>query len=414
MHFYPDERETPEAPKTEGFVGSIDDRVRIQLGRHTTAVHEDGTGVSIWEDVKIAEAYEVTYGIFTQPAAFAITLGFDGNAKDIIEKYPPRTPFRLFVGTRLVQQGLTDGWAVGLSHATVRLRGRDRLQQVHDNEGAAEKSYKDATYKSLVESALRDGGIKDPVVVVTNAANRLAIARGKNGIASTESGPKRSTRPATIHIGETYFDFIKRHLDRAGLFLFAAADGTFILASPDGKQQASYVAVHAPSIVGRYGSVEDGDYSFETTGRSSETIVYARGGGKKFGNVKAKGAYEDEEMIGLGYERINVIRDHTAANNAQAEALARRRIAEQRRRAWQLNIIVTGHTTVAPDGFSPTVWTPDTMVRFKSEQLGLDQDLYVESVTYQRDMGSGTKTRMRLMRPEDLVFGTIEEGDEEG
>jgi prophage tail gpP-like protein len=374
--------------------------VRIQLGN---------------ESVKIAESYEVAVGIFTQPSAFALTLGHNEVVSKIIQKAKPRTPFKLFINDRLVQQGYVDGYSYSGTYATLRIRGRDFLQDLHDSEGGAIKTYTSKTYKDLVREVLFDAGLKDVDLTVSNAANRLAIAKGKNGIASTEAGPKRTARPATHQIGETYWSFIKRHLDRAGLFLFAAPGSTrpsFVLAKPDASQAPLYPLVHGSSDPRVTNNVTGLNFTFETTGRAVETIVYARGGGKKQGRVKikARGDFFDGEMLELGYkDRVFAIRDQTVVDDEQAAILSRRRIAEQRRRSWVLEVDVAGHTTTGLDGFSPTVWTPDTMVSFTSEQLGLKGNYYIESVVYRRDQS--TTTTLRLMRPEDLEFGQLADTD---
>lgn len=374
--------------------GLADEPVRIQLGN---------------EDIRIAESYTVAVGIFTVPGAFALTLGHAGVVASLIKKFPPRTPFKLYVGETLVQTGLTDGIAAGGEASTVRIRGRDMMQLLHDSDSESERQYKETTYVELVRAVLKEAGLDPANIIETNAANRREATGGVAVATERIRAGKRKARytlekPATIKVGESYLTFLRRHLDRAGLFLFAAADGAFVLTAPDQLQPAIARLVHAPLGVNARGNVTNADFSNETTGRFSKALVYGRAGGKSFGRSKTNGVYVDQEMVDWGYNRVRTFRDVDTSSNERCENFARRKIAESRRQGWTLSMDAAGHTTPAILTGKRMVWCPDIIVNVKSDQYGLDRSMWVESMSLSRD--SKTSTSLKLMRTEDLVFGT--------
>jgi prophage tail gpP-like protein len=201
-------------------------------------------------------------------------------------------------------------------------------------------------------------------------------------------------------------------LDRAGLFLWAAADGTFVLDTPNGAQDPSYRLVRQRDDKPGASNVKSYHYSRDATHRHSEVVVYGKGGGRKQGRAKSKGGFEDEEMIALGYKQQLVLRDPKCENAAQALFLAKRRIAEERRQGIRLEYTIAGHTLPAfskdddNGGASRfAVVTPDTVVQVDDHELGIHGPWYIERV--RRTRSPHTETTLGLMRPEDLVFGEV-------
>lgn len=379
-------RSTRSAPDEPGV---YTDTVRIQLGS---------------DELRICESYEVERGIFTQPTSFAVALGDDSSAAGLWKRYPPRTPFKLWVDDRLIQSGFTDSRTISGVGAGFMLRGRDILQDVHDSYTQEEKVYKAGKHSDFIFQVFQDANVPLPSLQFSNEAVRKAMALGKPlGFPATAREEVTIPRPVQIKMGDTYYSFIKRVLDRAGLFLFATPQQDYVLSAPDKDQPAIYKVVHCPNKGRQVGDVINVSLSDSTVGRSAYYMVYARGGGKNKGRLVYQDGYPDEEMAAFGYKRTKTFRDWHIQNNAQAETLARRRIAEERRSSWRLTMTVSGHSTLALDG-SRGVWTPDTMVHVKSDELEIDGPFYLESVAFRRN-SDGTTSELRLIRPDDLIFG---------
>jgi prophage tail gpP-like protein len=372
-------------------LGATSDTVRLQLGD---------------EDVLISESYEVKLGVLTQPAAFSLRLGHGSVVRELIEKYPPRKPFKLFVGGALQFRGEIDGYeASGETGATeITIRGRDSLAPLHDAFVTADKSYTDASYLDIFLSQLGEVGFVGKILF-TNEANRKAVT-GTNTVQTTDPNTQAVATAVTkkvmqAKVGERRYHLCKRQFDRAGLFAWAAASGDAILGEPNTHQRAAYRIVRQRGQDRDAVNAISAKYRNETTPRYSECVIYGRGGGKRFGRQKSKGSFIDTEMTALGYERPLVAKDNNVTTDAQAELYARRVLAESRRAGWSLTYMMAGHTTEAVTG-GRAVWAPDTMVEVDDQEFGLKDTYWIESVTHRR--GPQTTTEIVLMRKEDLFF----------
>ncbi len=377
-------------------LGAVDDVVRLSLGGET---------------VVVAESYEVHQGILNQPAAFSLRLGHGDVVRTLAALYPPHTRFELSIGNVLQQTGYTDGYELSsASNATeITIRGRDNLAQLHDAYVTADVSYTNLTFAGLVEQVIAASGYEDWTLFLSNESNRSALAgvgvqqtKATRDPKSTSAGAQKALQ---AKVGERRYHFLTRVLATAGFFLWCAGDGSFILSEPNANQRPVSQIVRKRGSTRNLVSVTHARHVNDTAHRYSEAIVYARGGGRSFNRQKAKGAFEDSEMLGWGItQRPFVVRDGNVTNIEQAEFYARRQLADGRRSGWALEYTVTGHTTTALSG-GRAVWTPDTVVSVDDDEFGIRADLWLESVAFQRAESGGTTTRLRLMRPEDLIFG---------
>lgn len=379
-----------------------------------SAQNELGTGDDVvvvdlgGEQVRLYENYAVESSIFTQPAGWSVRLPGGDTAKTVIAKYPPNTPFKISIGNTLVQSGKTDGFEAsdGEGATQVTLSGRDALAPLHDGYVLAEDSLVGVTYEQIVEKALRAVGIGDFVLVFDNDANRKAISGGKAAPNKTPApaGQKPIGHTVYVRIGDRWYDFVRGHLERAGLFLWAGADGTFIITRPNASQKPTY------RITRKRGQTRDevnaisARYSNQTTHRFSHCVVYARGGGKKHGVAQSLGRAVDPQMsntYGYGESKPLVIRDADAKDTATAEFHARRKLAEAARSGWALGYTMAGHTAPALGG-GRAVWAPDTIVEVDDDEYGIHGTYWIESVTFRRD--PQTTTELVLMDPQHLAF----------
>jgi hypothetical protein len=387
--------------------------------------------------VKINQTWEHTEGILSQPGTWRMELGWGGVIRPLLQMYPKRTPFRLLIGGVPQAVGYTDGPEVDQppgGAASLAIVGRDMLAKLQDTYVKAQASVNVDTYAKLCWYALQKcdlapaGDIDPDILHTDNAANRAL----KGGVPVRPTAPHRTVQQiiddtglgganaGVVHtvplakVGETWHSFLRRYLDRAGLFFWAAADGSFVLAQPDGDQNATYqlrrravganAALRANAVGCKYRDI--------ATGRHTEVILYGRGGGKIVGNVKAKGNFIDQEMVDAGYgDQPLVMRDVHVHSGAEAEYFARRKIAEERRAGWQLEYTIPGLTLpyAGDGGKTRAVLIPDTVIEVQDDELGLYSNYYIETVTRRRS--PQTTTTIRLMRIEDLLFGTDDPPD---
>jgi prophage tail gpP-like protein len=389
--------------------GEIDDRVRLTLAGH---------------DVRVAESYDVRCSYLTAPGNFALRLGSGDVASELIALGFPNTKFQLQIGGVPAMSGAVDGFeAEGSTGGTeVTIHGRDVLAPLFDNYVDAETSFSDETYVALVGKIMnRVADVAGKTLLTDNAANRK-IMTGVPVFATSGSEPRTAleivedagthgtvTKVIQAKLGEKWYACMRRHLDRAGLFFTASADGNFVLSRPNTTQGAvaRIVRKRGKNPGEHRSNVLRARWRLDTTHRFTDVAIYTRGRGRKFGRGKELGLYVDKGMENWGFKRTLVLRDKTCTNAAQAEFLAHRHIAEANRQGFMLEYQMRGHTAVSLIDGSRAVWAPDTIVQVEDEEFGISGLFWVESVTFRRPPSTTTLT---LMRPGDLVFG----GDDDG
>lgn len=386
--------------------GDLDDRCRVVLGEE--------------EDILVAESYEVSRSILTQPSTFTLKFGWGDVLRGLIAKVTPGRKFQLFVGEQCVQTGFIDGYEAssdGNSGGSLSIHGRDMLAPLHDAFIEVETSFKDSSYFDMVDQALTEvyGLEKKPELFGSNDTNLKLTT----GIGVKASGPGTSTKSNTgptakqlkTRIGERVYEFLKRELDRAGLFLWAAGDGSFVLSAPNADKDPLYRILRQRDLPRNAVNVEQVRYRNATEGRYTDATINSRAGGRKSGRIKVSGSTTDDEMSGWFGEgsRPLVLRDVNITNTEQAEFYALRKLAETRRAGWSLTYIVAGHTIPSLQTNSRAVWAPDTTVDVQDDELGISGKFYIEKVVFKR--GPATTTELTLQRPGDLVFGKVEGED---
>lgn len=370
--------------------------------------------------VLIAERYKVRLSYLTQPAAFSLTFGTAETLGQMKKKYPPGTRFSLLIAGRQVMTGRIDGWGASGAASALQVEGRDALAPLHDTSIELEQSFTGDTIYAFVRKVLDGIGLSDRKLLTSNQKNRAHIVgNDPQGYKVKDTNPKAPRNAANdafnagaggatnkhvqAQLGEKGYDFLKRHLDRAGLFLFCDAFGDFILAEPYTAQVSAFRIQRNGAGQFRFSDVVDFDHQNKTAGRYSRVSVYTRGETKRGGRPPAVTTVHDTEMEAWGFDRVLAFRDANCDTVAKAEFMARRKMAEQRRAGWKLSYTLAGVTAGSPLG-GRLVLAPDTMIEVDDQQLDIDEDLWCEAVTFACD-GKATTTTVELMRPQDLIFG---------
>lgn len=392
-------------PFTSDDLGGVNDAVTLQLGG---------------DELLIAESYDVRMSWFRQPSVFALRTGWGGATTELLERYPENTPFELHVAGRLQFTGRIDEVEVEQSSGAseVTFKGRDDLAPLHDATATADRSFENDNFDDLVSKLLTAAGVENFTLIFENDANR----NRKTGVdvnASASTGRKvfgrqrASTarkKAGQLRAGESYYGFLKKELDRAGLFLFAAANNTFVIAEPSSRQAPVARLVRQRGLLRNEVTVLRARFRKSATKRFCEAVVHGRGGGGKFGQQPVTASFRDNEMIELGYpkERVTTIKDDKVSSAEQALFLAKKAIADGRREGWSLSYTVSGHSVPALAGRSKrdrAVWCVDSVVSVADDELGIYEPLWISDVTLARD-GGGTRSELTLVRVDDLVTGS--------
>lgn len=428
----------------------MSERVRIQLGD---------------SDSRIVERYEITQSFFSQPGAFAVRVGHGGVSEDLSRAYPPGTPFTFWIdlpdGRQVPQMTgvLDDNSPEGSAGATENnLRGRDWMMPVYKSMPRVERTFSRATYKELATAVLKEAlgsddfelifsndanaaaiqgvpkfektqvtdTIREFVVVGEEVAPHLAVTGFNDGVgpifgiveeheslkALDDTTNVRDVvklvgydvpNPLRAKPGTTWLTFLQQELTRAGLFIFAGWDErTFIVTRPNAGQPAKFrirrKQGYSPGIIGAR-------HKNSTAQRYSHYVVYGRGGGGKDGRKQIKGEYVDQEMVAAGLLSVWSHVDELAKTSKQAEYLARRRAAEDRRNGWDLAYTFDRHAwPLIGEEDKTGILAIDTMFDVVDEVYGISGLFWCSQVTH-RDEGQGKRTEIVLARPGDLLFG---------
>jgi prophage tail gpP-like protein len=382
------------------------------------------------ETLLINKSYQIECSVFTVPSTFGLRVGHSDTCAQLLRRFQPGMEFRLSINGNVIQVGTIDNVDTGGSSGTeVNIAGRDRLALLWDSYLGSERTFKESTFAALVEQALEAQGYSQYTLTASNAANRQAVTgvqktsetgrsasaeRALEDVTGEGFGGNNAEKSSVIHntikgkLGTRWLELIQKQLSRAGLFIWAGTDGSFILSEPNAKQLPSYRIQRSSGVVARGTGINTGvmtpQFRNQTDKRNSKAIVWGRTTGGEGARQKVRGEFVDEEMVAWGINKTIVVDDKDIKTAKEAEYAARRLIAEQRRAGWSLEYTVSGHSTqsLLQPG-TRAIWAPDTVVEVKDEFLDINGNFYLSDVSFSRS-DKGTTTSLRLMRPEDLVF----------
>jgi prophage tail gpP-like protein len=389
-------------------LGGVNDVVRLRLGG---------------DDLLIAESYDVRMSWFRQPAVFALRTGWGGTALDLIDKYPPNTPFALIVNDQVQFTGRIDAVNAEQSAGAteVTFHGRDDLAALHDSMADAERSFDNASYEELVNDLLTDAGIDEYTLIFQNDNNRTrktgidlsATGTGKKvfGRAASRASSKKK-KAGQLKVGESRYGFAKKELDKSGLFLFAAAadasgNPVFVMTEPNTVQEPMARILRRRGQTRDQVNVISASFKNDTSKRYSEYVVFGRAGDNKNGQQPVVGRYIDNEMRGYGFspKRKRTARIDTVQSSSEAQILAWRMRADDRRDSYNITYTVSGHTVPALNGRTVkdrAVWCVDTTIEVIDDEYGINETMWCTDVNFKRD-GGGTTTILSLVSAEDWV-----------
>ncbi|HEX2879302.1 MAG TPA: hypothetical protein VHO25_07175 [Polyangiaceae bacterium] len=387
------------------------------------------------QTMKLSKGYEVRASVLDQPGQFSIDVGHAGMFADLIRKFPPKSAFTLQVNDLDWMSGEIDDHSGKGPHTQLDIGGRDPIARLIDNSIYPQVTFKESTYTDLVQTAMDDVGLATSLYP-SNDANRKAVT-GKNEIqvettvelnrateAGEEAEPDKVIQKLKVYkkieakVGESWWDFLKNQLDRAGLCLWASADGGLVISPPNANQAPIYRIFRKLDENGQLvkSNVVSHDYRNNTSGRKSECIVTGKAGGGKQGHGQVEGRFIDTEMVQYlnpdpadqgygGLRKCRLLRrDDKAKTIEQCNYLARRIIAEINRNQMALAYTVAGHSTMALSGSARIVWSPDTVVEVDDDVLQIHRNFYIPTVELKRK--PHTTSVLHLMRNEDMVIGT--------
>jgi prophage tail gpP-like protein len=385
--------------------------------------------------------YRAESSIFRQPSAFAARVGYAGALPGLLrDELFFGEPFKLRVLRRdpkdpskslfdwPLQTGRID--AVDVSSdgpSEIEFRGRDNIAALFDSYFLADRSFSETSYFAITQEAMRLAGVPADVKLLTGQEGWEKVVTGYTKapkvkvppfdagtqvVEQVESGKTRIVyNTIKAEIGSSYFNWLKEQYKRAGLFLWAAPFGDLILSRPNGTQDPiARITRRMPGGSGPSTRAECNVLRWRFGNDFAElharVRVFGRGGGGKGGRRRIEGLYEEPALLDLGMTK-EITYQADVRTQAEADILAAFYAAEERRKAYALEYTVAGHTTESltnPGQWIP--WTVNTVVEVTDELVFGPGPYYlvVGDLTFERTMGGGTTTTIKLYRPNDLVF----------
>ncbi len=364
------------------------------------------------------EEYSVRQSVLAQPSTFSLRLSAANGTAKLIKQLPRGTSFTLNIAGQPQFTGETDGIEASgrAGETSVTVFGRSPIGRLVDTDIPAERSFTNVTYEQLVTAAMEDVGLGDRLLFTTNEATRK-IRSGHNvktirepkvpeGVIGLNRG---ATHIVHARLGERWFTFLQRHLTKGGIFLFDDARGDLVIAAPNRYQVPSYVFVRQRGQARNVVNVESAHFRDDATRRFAECVVYARAPGGRSGRIKATGRYIDLDMVEAGFVKRRVFRDVNVTTPDEAAYYARRMVAEHNRSGWRLRYTLSGHVAPTNARGGRAVVVPDTMATVNDDELGIHEDLYLETVEY---TSPPRQTHVTFMRPADMVFGDKDDDED--
>ena len=368
------------------------------------------------QNVAYNEQYAVKMGVFEVPNTFELTFGWGQSMGKMLENVVQYSPFELRIGGRPGFKGRLGRIGVTETNGSaMKLGGRDVIAELARYKIDSNVTFSKSTYVGLLEEVLKRIGVRSPVIVgnyaqLANQRSGISINRYKLVLNPTtdtffyKESISEINASLKARTGMTWLSFLQEYFNRAGLFLWSGPNGEYVLSRPNPNQPPSYRLIRGRDVDGsNQVNVKLVEYDRSIEDRHAYVRVNGRAGGTKAGRSYFFGEVQDDELIKLGLRNFRAVRDRWATTPKQAEDLAKRIRAEERRKGFKLVYQAAGHRGLSPGG-SEVVYTPDTTVQLDDYELDLHGVYYLEDCSYERSVAEGTVTKLSLMRPEDLVF----------
>lgn len=395
--------------------------------------------------IRMAGGYEIKCNVLTQPGSFTFHVGWADELVPLLKyfnalpesdptKLQPFPTFELHIAGTTVMSGIIEAVNVpSIASTTLEIKGRDWMVPFIKGSIQNELTLQHQTYAELVQKVMDICGVGDRKLLFTNEANRDVITRAKfrkrraktdfsknqlvaeidTGI-QAPGGGKVKMQHLLARVGETWYQWLEKQLQMAGLLLWCSWDGNYVLGSPTIDQPYLYRIVHQKGQTRNDVNVVDLHLNNDYTNQNTTITAYGRyGGGAGGRNRNEATTINVDAYAHLGGQGIwpLVIEDDDIKNNQQAWYRANRAMSEQCRAGFSLQYTLSGHRMpCAAPGHEDEmlIWAPDTIVDVQDDWLGFHELMYVEGVTFKSS--PQTTTIVDLVRPRYLAYyGTVEQ-----
>jgi prophage tail gpP-like protein len=378
--------------------------------------------------------YDFHQDFLTPSDSWSWSVDLDELSDVDITAITPRARVELYVDDLRQTVGFIDDIRIRSARGSgsiMTITGRDWLSPAVDGHVDPKVRLKpNMSILDVVQASFEPFGMK--AVADDNTANRNAITGAKYGVRTTKTGRvKKSTLAHQLkpYPNEGAFAFASRVTQRAGLWIWPAADGeTVIVGTPEYDQDPRYQLRHRLSDGGVHSNVQESDVVQSGKNQPRAIIATGFGGGGEYAKSTLKGgifnpviqssddsdvinAYPEIKFLGLptsdvAFEpitepgaRILYLYDPESHTQSQLESFIYRELSLCMRQSLQARYTIEGHKL---NGQAVAI---DTIIDVDDDKSNLHTPLWVLGRQMTKDVGGGTRTVLDLIRRGSLIFG---------
>jgi prophage tail gpP-like protein len=360
--------------------------VSSELGE-AAIVLEDGTQLGKWKEYSIdsdfltpTDGWSFSFGTEVEWTQVKGLLVPDSKIQITIDGVPQLTGY-----IDRVRASADDSGGV-----TIHVEGRDILKQLVKGNIHPDTRIKNRTLQDLVESALKQlYGDNAPTLVTDNDSNRQIITGAKARHKHKKARKLTSELQwCQAHANEGAFDFCARNLRRFGLWMWAAADGTVVISSPNYDQPSSYLISRRRGDT--VAEVQSASWSYDKTNVPSHVIIRGRSSQKEFAKKTIGATVKDPTST---VDCPIILLHDQADTNEQAYNYAVQELYRHKQDEIVYECTLTGHRCL----HTQLVYNVDTIAHVEDDYLGVSDDFYVARRTFHKSATGGTTTTLKLV-----------------
>ena len=187
-----------------------------------------------------------------------------------------------------------------------------------------------------------------------------------------------------VKAGETPFEIMSRIANENNIILQTNGLGNLVMTSKDDSLNSTFL-IEGENII-------DASFSDDSTGRFSEYICKSQDSTNNDNSGTAKDS-------GVERYRPKVMINEKETDSKGCEERAKREANLANAKSQSLDVTLFGWTDRENN-----LWDVNQLLKVKIPFFGLNTNLLISSLTFNKDLSNGTTTNMKLIRPDSFEF----------
>lgn len=422
---------------------------------NTLALNIEGRSIKCWSEYETTSSYLDP----TDTWNFKIAAATEEDRNMYLDIFKGGRQVTASIGNKDQFTGKIDQAAIQYDSnggTVVSIGGRDILGRfVNSMVSPTLTVVQDSTILSLLENYLRAYDLKKVynsdslnLNIITGRPNKDSLTTQTKTVTEVVSNKRADLHKITLkelkaHPGEGLYQFFEKILRRLGFIMKAMADGSGIYISSPTYDGEAYGFIINKKTDSSKNNVKSSSYNTNYGSQPSLIMAEGFGGGSEFAKSKFQvilpnefiavsklnsdgtGVYDyDTQRVINKYPKAFVIKPRTelllneplfdlknsycptflkddeSKSMEELKVFVIRKMAEYQRKAISLSYTVAGLTNQKGEP-----WAVNTLVNVDDDIHNIHENMWVESRTFNKSIGNGTTTTLKLIKPYTLVLG---------